>query len=63
MRNASKIKVEKDHLGDLSVNRGVRLNGILTKWLGRMDVDWLNLARGKIHWWIFVNTAMNFRVP
>jgi hypothetical protein len=31
--------------------------------LGREDLDWMNLAQDKEHWWALLNTVMNLRVP
>jgi hypothetical protein len=31
--------------------------------IGIDGVNWVRLAQDRIHWWAFVNTAMNLRVP
>jgi hypothetical protein len=27
------------------------------------DMDWIDLAQDKDHWWVLVNTVIKFRVP
>jgi hypothetical protein len=29
--------------------------------IGWKDVDWIHLAKDRDHWWVLVNTVMNFR--
>jgi len=31
--------------------------------IGCEGVKWIEVAQNRIHWWIFVNTVINFKVP
>jgi hypothetical protein len=31
--------------------------------IGWDDMDWINLAQGRVQWTALVNTVMNLRVP
>jgi hypothetical protein len=40
-----------------------RLIKMYLKEIEYVGVDWIHLARERDHWWGFVNTEMNLRVP
>ena len=46
---------ERGHLGDLGVDRRIKLNWIFT--------DYIDMAQDRDRWWALVNSVINFRVP
>jgi hypothetical protein len=61
MRNAYEIFVGKSdtscHLGDLGVHDNIKME---IKERVCEDVDWIQLAHGRVQWWHHVNTVWIF---
>jgi hypothetical protein len=53
--------MERDHLGELSLNGMIILKWIFKMWDGSMD--WMELAKDRDRWWAILNAVMNLRVP
>jgi len=52
---------DRDHLGNLGVDRIIILKCILK--VLTVDVDWINLAQNRDEWRGLVNNAKNLRSP
>ena len=54
--------MERDHLGDASVDGRIILRWIFKKW-GCEGRDWIELAQDSDRWRAFVNSVMNIWSP
>jgi hypothetical protein len=52
---------ERDHLGDLGVDRRLILKRIFKR--GCEDMEWIPLAQGSVQWRVLENIVMNLLVP
>ena len=53
---------ERDHLGDLNIDRSVILQTDFKEIL-RESVDWMNMAQDWEKWPTVVNAVLNLRIP